>query len=266
VAAVPRSPELAIQIVNYSTRTYLERCLATVAPDLNQSGLDYEINLLDNGSGDQLADLAHDLSNCRLSESEQNLGFGGGHNLLAKQTQAEYLMILNPDVEFVAPDTARRLLAVARGSKRVKVAGPRLITDDGLAQPYDHGRLHGIRAKIAIRGGHSYWRELTERQDVAWVSGAAMLIERRAFMSIGGFDENLFLYKEDEDLCLRLREAGAEIAYEPGIVVLHHGSVVADRRSELARASSYYFAKHYPNRRSRRAFAAAHQWLAYLRL
>jgi GT2 family glycosyltransferase len=93
-----------------------------------------------------------------------------------------------------------------------------------------------------------------------------MLVEREAFMRIGGFDENLFLYKEDEDLCLRFRDTGAEIVYEPEIVVLHHGSVVADRPSELARASSYYFAKHYPNRRSRRAFAAAHQGLAYLRL
>jgi GT2 family glycosyltransferase len=107
---------------------------------------------------------------------------------------------------------------------------------------------------------------LNKRQEVAWVSGAAMLLERVAFMNVGGFDENLFLYKEDEDLCLRLREAGALVIYEPSVVIRHHGSVVADRSTELARALSYYCAKHYPNRRSQRAFAVAHQWLAYLRL
>jgi hypothetical protein len=54
--------------------------------------------------------------------------------------------------------------------------------------------------------------------------------------------------------------------YDPGVAMCHHGSVVADRESELAGAASYFFAKHFGNRRSRRAFAAAHQTLAYLRL
>ena len=49
-------------------------------------------------------------------------------------------------------------------------------------------------------------------------------------------------------------------------MIRHHGSVVADRDAELAGASSYFFAKHYRDSRSRRAFAAAHQTLAYLRL
>ena len=91
---------------------------------------------------------------------------------------------------------------------RVKAAGPKLLTAEGRAQPYDHGRLHGLRAEIALKGGHSYWRQTDTRQEVAWVSGAAMLVERAAFVALGGFDEKLFLYKEDEDLCLRLREAG----------------------------------------------------------
>ena len=94
----------------------------------------------------------------------------------------------------------------------------------------------------------------------------AVSVERAAFASVGGFDEKLFLYKEDEDLCLRLREAGGAVVYEPGVAVRHHGSVVADLHQELASASSYYFAKHFRDRPSRRAFAAAHQTLAYLRL
>jgi GT2 family glycosyltransferase len=266
VAAMPAAPQLAVQIVNYHTRNYLERCLDGVAADLEQSGLQYEISLLDNGSGERLGDLSQRYLHCRAFMSAENLGFGGGHNLLARQTRARHLLILNPDIEFLAPHTAERLLEVFRSDSRVKVVGPRLITAAERPQPYDHGRLHGLRASIALRGGHSYWRVLNTRQEVAWVSGAAMLLQRTAFMSVGGFDENLFLYKEDEDLCLRLRAAGALVMYEPSVVIRHHGSVVADRNAELARALSYYFAKHYPNRRSQRAFAAAHQWLAYLRL
>ncbi|MBV9802877.1 MAG: glycosyltransferase family 2 protein [Solirubrobacterales bacterium] len=257
---------VAVQIVNYRTRRYLERCIETAVADLGGSGPAYEINLLDNASGEDLADLAARFSAVRASVAPSNVGFGGGHNLLARETEAPYLLILNPDVELRGPGTIARLLDVVAGDVRVSAAGPKLIMADGRPQPYDHGRLHGARAAIAIKGGHSYWRATDVRQEVAWVSGAAMLVKRAAFMAVGGFDERLFLYKEDEDLCLRMRAAGGVIVYEPGVVMGHHGSVVADRESELTGASSYFFAKHYEGRRSRKAFAAAHQTLAYLRL
>ncbi len=233
---------------------------------MERSGLEYEINLLDNASGEDLAEVAARFPRCRAFTAERNLGFGGGHNLLASKTDAPYLLILNPDVELIAPDTAKRLLLAVASADRVKAAGPKLLAPDGSAQPYDHGRLHGLRAQIALRGGHSYWRATDIRQAAAWVSGAAMLIERAAFVSLGGFDEKLFLYKEDEDLCLRLRHAGGQVIYEPSVTVRHHGGVVADRHQELVGATSYFFAKHHPNARSRKAFATAHQWLAYLRL
>ena len=257
---------IAVQVVNYRTRRYLERCVDTVVSDLEGSSIPFEINLLDNASGEDLEDLAARVPNCRAFTSATNLGFGGGHNLLAGKTEAKYLLILNPDIEFVFPDTVRRLLLLVAGAGLVKAAGPKLLTDAGQAQPYDHGRLHGLRAEIALRGGHSYWRQTSTRQEVAWVSGAAMLVERAEFVAIGGFDEKLFLYKEDEDLCLRLRAAGGQVVYEPAAVIRHHGSVVADTPQEIAVAVEYYVAKHFEGQRLRRAFAAVHQSLAYVRL
>jgi N-acetylglucosaminyl-diphospho-decaprenol L-rhamnosyltransferase len=266
VVAMPDAPTIAVQVVNYRTRRYLERCVATVVSDLEGSGLTHEVNLLDNASGEDLGELAARFAGCRTFTAPVNLGFGGGHNRLAGETEASYLLILNPDVEVVAAGSIERLLRVLASAGPVKVVGPKLLTDAGSPQPYDHGRLRGARAAIALKGGHSYWRATDVRQEVAWVSGAAMLIERSAFASVGGFDEKLFLYKEDEDICLRLRESGFSVVYEPGVIIRHHGSVVADPHHELAGASSYYFAKHFPHRPSRRAFAAAHQTLAYLRL
>jgi N-acetylglucosaminyl-diphospho-decaprenol L-rhamnosyltransferase len=263
---MPDRTQLAVQVVNYRTRRYLERCLKSVVADLASGTVPYEINLLDNASGEDLADLAARFPGCRASTAPSNLGFGGGHNLLASGTEAAYLLILNPDVELTSPGTIQRLLDLVATRERVKAAGPKLLTPDGSAQPYDHGRLHGIRAGIALNGGHSYWRATDTRQEVAWVSGAAMVIERAAFAALKGFDEKLFLYKEDEDLCLRLREAGGLVIYEPAVAIRHHGSVVADRHQELVGATSYYFAKHFAHRRARKAYAAAHQTLAYLRL
>jgi N-acetylglucosaminyl-diphospho-decaprenol L-rhamnosyltransferase len=238
----------------------------TVVSDLERSSMAFEINLLDNASGEDLEDLAARVPNCRAFTASTNLGFGGGHNFLAGKTEAPYLLILNPDVEFLFGETVARLLGPVMSIERVKAAGPKLLTADGRAQPYDHGRLRGLRAEVALHGGHSYWRETDTCQEVAWVSGAVMAVERAAYVTVGGFDEGLFLYKEDEDLCMRLRRAGWQVVYEPAAAFRHLGSVVADQRRELALASSYFFAKHYENRRSRRAFAAAHRCLAYLRL
>ncbi len=258
------SAAVAVQLVNYHTRAYLERCLPTVVADLQRSAVDFELNLLDNASGEELSDLAARFPGCRAFTSERNLGFGGGHNLLARQTAAPNLLIVNPDVEFVIPDTVARLLELVAAPGPVVAAGPKVIMGDGTAQPYDHGRLHGVRAEIALRGGHSYWRETYSRLDVAWVSGAVLIVRRAAFDAGGGFDEGLFLYKEDEDLCLRLRQAGGRVVYEPAIVVRHRGEAVADKPVELARAIDYYTDKHFAGRRTRKVYAAVHQGLAYL--
>lgn len=265
VAGVHGPPIVAVQIVNYRTRSYLERCLATVVADVAADGLAYEINLLENASGETLDDLPGRFPTCRVFSSPTNLGFGGGHNLLAARTAAPHLLILNPDVELLAPSSIARLLGVLASDRAVKVVGPRLVGADGSPQPYDHGRLHGLRAQLALRGGHSYWRATDARQEVAWVSGAALLIEHPAFDLVGGFDQGLFLYKEDEDLCLRVRRAGGRVLYEPGVTVRHHGSVVGERRQGLELASAYFFQKHGLNRRTHRLARAAHRGLAYLR-
>ena len=96
---------LAVQIVNYKTKAYVERCVASAVADLEPVGLDYEINLLDNASGDDLTALGERYGRCQVHVAERNLGFGAGQNLLASKTDAEYLLILNPDVEFITPNT-----------------------------------------------------------------------------------------------------------------------------------------------------------------
>jgi N-acetylglucosaminyl-diphospho-decaprenol L-rhamnosyltransferase len=256
---------LAVQIVNYKTKAYVERCVASVVADLEPVGLDYEINLLDNASGDDLTTLGERYAHCQAYVAERNLGFGAGHNLLASKTDAEQLLILNPDVEFVAPNTTVRLLDSA-GAPHVKVVGPKLVDEAGSPQRWDHGRLHGVRAQISYRAGHGYWRPSAGREDVAWVSGAVMLVEHDGFRSIGGFDEAFFLYKEDEDLCLRLRQAGGLVSYDARIVVCHHGSVVASRGDELASATELFIDKHFRHRPTQRLFAVLHRGLPYLRL
>jgi GT2 family glycosyltransferase len=266
MAAMPAPPQLSVQIVSYRTREHLARCLDSLLADLRGNGPSYEIRLLENASGEDLGPLAARHERCSLEVSERNLGFGAGHNRLAAGASAPHLLILNPDTELIAPGSVRRLLASLAARPAVKVVGPRLVTAAGELQRWDHGRLHGLRAQISYRGGHSYWRESAGPLEVAWVSGAAMLIERASFVAVGGFDERFFLYKEDEDLCLRIRARGGRVLYEPRVAVRHHGSVVAGRGEELAGAERQFIEKHFAHGRGQRAFAAVHRLLPRLRL
>ena len=150
---------LAVQVVNYRTRRYLERCVETVVSDLDGSGLGYEINLLDNASGEDLDGSGSAvLRRAGRSARTPTWGSAAGTTSWRGETEAPYLLILNPDVEVIAPGTVGAAARRGRGDDRVTVAGPKLVRADGCAQPYDHGRLHGLRAAIALKGGHSYWR------------------------------------------------------------------------------------------------------------
>jgi hypothetical protein len=242
--------DLAVQIVNFNTKAHLAPCLDSVVAALSRSGFSGRVLVLENGSDDDLRDLAPTFGDSvEWHESAVNLGFGGGHNRLAQATRSRYLCFVNPDV--VMPGDADVLGALVRAcaDPDVAVAGPMLVGSDGAPQRWDHGELHGMRARISNGAGEAYWRERHDRADVAWVSGACMMIERESFAAAGGFDERYFLYKEEEDLCLRIRRAGGRVRYEPAVRVSHIGSVVAERRPEHFRPSiDHYLRKNFPGR------------------
>jgi N-acetylglucosaminyl-diphospho-decaprenol L-rhamnosyltransferase len=242
--------DLAVQIVNFNTKDHLAPCLSSVVAAIARSGLDAGVLVLENGSEDDLSDLATRFGDAvQFHESEVNLGFGGGQNLLARAARSEFLCFVNPDVVMPADVDALGVLLDVFDDSTVTVAGPMLVGSDGRPQRWDHGELRGARAWISNNAGEAYWRERHARADVAWVSGACMVIRRDAFEAAGGFDERFFLYKEEEDLCLRVRRAGGRVVYEPVVRVHHVGSVVAQRRPELFRPSvERYKAKHFPRR------------------
>ncbi len=246
--------DLAVQIVNFRTLDHLGACVESVVGALARSGREGRVLVLENGSGDDLSALGERFAGAvEVHESAVNLGFGGGHNLLARASRSAYLCLVNPDV--VVPDGADvfgALLAVL-GEPGVAVAGPMLVGTDGAPQRWDHGERDGLRARISNAAGEAYWRPRTDRADVAWVSGAFMTVRRDAFEAAGGFDEGFFLYKEEEDLCLRVRRAGGRVVYEPAVRVTHVGSVVAKRGPEhFGPSIDHYLRKNFPHRWRRR--------------
>ncbi len=239
--------DLVIQIVNYKTRAYLIDCLRSVVPDADASGRDYCIAILDNASGDVVDDIPSLFPDCdmRVFTVEENHGFGAGHNFLAQKICARHRLLLNPDTVFIQKDTIQRLLRTIACRPQCAVVGPQLVQENGLQQPWDHGVLHGMRARMAQFLGRSHWRREEGIVPAAWVSGAVFVIRDDAWRAVGGFDERFFLYKEEEDLCLQLRRKGWSIYYNAEIVVRHIGSVVASKSVHMERSQKYFIDKNF---------------------
>jgi GT2 family glycosyltransferase len=251
--------DLAVQIVNYRTKAHLGPCLESLEGDLASIDAEFRIFVLDNASGDDLSDLAVRHPAASFATAERNLGFGAAHNRLAESHDARAILLLNPDSEVAEPRTVARLLEALRAAPDVAAVGPRLVGADGGDQRWDHGELRGSRAKLARAAGHSYWRPRSEAADVAWVSGAAALLDRRHFDAVGGFDPEFFLYKEEEDLFLRIRQRGGRVRYEPSISVRHQGTVGNGRVEHLEASVARFREKHVRSRLGRVAFPVIHR-------
>ena len=240
--------DVRIQIVNYKTKAFVVECLHSVAA-AEDDGTTRSIAILDNASGDDLSDLPalFPALSLEIHHGTANVGFGAGHNFLAKCGDARFLLMLNPDTRFVEAKTLARLVqrAVSAGAQ---VVGPRLVSADGRSQRWDHGELLGVLARIAMRTGNSLWKPQTMPTPAAWIAGAACLIDKTWFDSLDGFDERFFLYKEDEELCLRVRDLGGAVVYDPTITVMHHCGVIARKSEHLARSTSLFLEKHFQHR------------------
>ncbi|HMQ68565.1 MAG TPA: glycosyltransferase family 2 protein [Ignavibacteria bacterium] len=239
--------DILIQIINYNTRNYLEICLESLFNDLTGCGINYKIIVLDNNSGDNLEDLGkfYEDKNISFHKSEKNLGFGGGHNFISSLEDSRYLLILNSDIKFIEKDSVKRLYEKLIESENYKVSGPKLVEEDMKPQRFDHGEIQGVTSWIKNNYGSSYWKERKSETEAAWVSGAVFMIERDLFERVNGFDENFFLYKEEEDLCKRIRDAGERILYFPEVSVMHYGHVVAKRSEHFSNSMNYYLDKHF---------------------
>lgn len=244
--------DLTLQIVNFNTKEYLQLLLKDLSEELADCDGEYEVLIADNNSSDDLSDLEQlfstKIKNLRFYKSEQNLGFGGGHNFLSDKGSGEYILFLNPDIRLVGNGSISKLLNKIKEldrNKKTKVVGPQLISELNETQHFDHGTLKGLKAFLLNNLGGSYWKDEREECNVAWVSGAVLIIERKIFEAVGKFDEKFFLYKEEEDLCKRIRNLGYNIAYSPQITFQHKGGVVAKKEIHFKKSKEYFLKKHF---------------------
>lgn len=238
------APLIDVQIVNFDTYDFLVRCVASVYEDAERSNIPIAIHVADNASGDDIGKICYQFPEVSPHKLPCNLGYGAANNLLLDDGDAPFILVLNPDVVIQEEQTLERLLIWMREGA-YHVVGPRLVTPLGDTQWWDHGDLgYGWRGALARKLGSSIYHPHHEPTEVAWVSGAFFLISRKAFSKVGGFDRCFFLYKEEEDLCLRLRRLGYKSLYDPTVSVFHHGSVVASKARCMTDSERLFIEKH----------------------
>ena len=209
------------------------------------------IIVVDNGSDDGGAQLTPQyLPQAQVLALHVNLGFGAANNRALAQVTTPFALLLNPDCE-ITRDAVLGLLDTANTYPEAAIIAPQLLQPDG-------------QKDVNYRWPHLLWKSKGPGvQDgpacVGFVCGAAMLFRCSVFARHGYFDEQFFLYYEDDDLCLRLFQAQLPMIMDPAHTALHksRGSVrgKSPLRSEYIRG--------YHHAQSKLIFARKHQTPAF---
>lgn len=196
----------SIVLVSYNSAHVLGDAIRSV-PAGNQ------VIVADNASRDDSVVLARSLG-AEVIEIGQNLGFGTACNRGAAIASHDRLLFLNPDA-VLAPDALKHLAKAFNDYPNAIAFNPRIIDPDG-------SQFFRRRTILLPR---PYWFRPkglpTSDQPIIMASGAALLVRKSAFDRLGGFDENIFLYYEDDDLSARIVKAGDEMRYIHDAVVHH---------------------------------------------
>ncbi|UYP69871.1 glycosyltransferase family 2 protein [Thalassobacter stenotrophicus] len=192
--------------------------------------------LVDNASSDvaALEDIARQYS-AKLILNPTNLGFGVACNQGAKKATTEFLLFLNPDAS-LAPNAINELVAAAERYPRASALNPRIAETDGT--PSFKRRSHLMpRSEKMARG----WP--VEDCDVTVLSGAALFVRRADFDAVGGFDPQIFLFHEDDDLSRRLRSERGPIMFIPSAFVTHQGGSSSGRSPKIAALKAWHMSR-----------------------
>jgi GT2 family glycosyltransferase len=211
------------------TRGFVDSIYASLASDSRPDG-DLEVIIVDNGSTDETAvELAKiQKPGFRPVRAVRNLGFAGGTNLGAKEAQGKYLVFLNNDM-LVLPGALRALVDSVRASDAIGIVSGRLLFADCTIQHAGVVFDTALHPNHVFRGFPAEHPFVLVRRELQAVTGACMILERGLFESVGRLDEGFRNGFEDLDLCMKVRDAGKQVIYDPNVLLFHFESMSDSR-------------------------------------
>lgn len=227
--------KLTVVIVSYNVKYYLEQCLNSLNRALQ--GIDSEVYVIDNHSRDgSVAYLERRFSQVNFVSSNHNLGFARANNIGIRDSESDYVLLLNPDT-FVAESTIRKCIdfmdehpnAGACGVKMLQVDGEKAMESRrGVPDPLtSFYKMTGLCSRFPThrRLGHYYMGGLPwdKPAEIEIVSGAFCMLRRSALDKVGLLDEDFFMYGEDIDLSFRILKGGFTNWYIPCSILHYKG-------------------------------------------
>lgn len=226
-------PLVSVVIPYWNSPAILDTAVAALTSAFEKS--DFEILVIDNGSLPDRRPGPAIRSRCRVVTNSINLGFARAANIGAHRATGRYAFFLNTDA-VVGPGGGDRLVAALQADPRLGAVGAASLRGNGRREFTTYRFLNPLNHALGMLGWPGlpiFGRVVREPQkteagefgtvNVDWIPGFALLVERRTFLAVGGFDEHYFFYEEDEDLCWRLRRRGLGVAVARDVVVDHSG-------------------------------------------
>ena len=221
-------PEVAVVILNWNGKKYLEKFLPSV---LKSTYSNKRIIVADNAStDDSITFLQQYFPVVEIIKNNSNEGFAKGYNSALKSVKSAYYILLNSDVE-VAPGWIEPVIALMESDKLIAACQPKILAYDNRTQfeyagacggwidnfgyPFTRGRVFdNCETDIS---------QYNNVQQCFWASGAAMFVKAGIYHELGGLDEYFFAHQEEIDFCWRAQLSGYKIFVQPASVVYHVG-------------------------------------------
>ena len=245
--------KLSIIVLSYNTRALTVNCFKSIG-EIYKSSLGEKIELIlsDNASEDKTSEAVESLKlRVKIVKNDKNLGFSKGNNQGVKKAIGRYLFFLNSDTE-IKDDGILRMVDFMEKNSKVGILGAKLLNKDGSSQKSAGSFYNLFQTLLSLLGLERLGlvkKSPKETEKVDWVSGAALMIRADLFRKLRGFDEKIFMYMEDVDLCFRANEIGFKTYFYPNINLIHreHGSSNrAFAINQIYQGLLYFYRKHKP--------------------
>lgn len=248
---------LTIIILNYQRAALTSACLASLYKQLGDRFKEnqIEIVLVDNASGDDsVTRLKEEIkknnyTNCFLIENKENYGFGKGINIGAEKARGKYLLFLNNDT-VVIDKGIWDMVEYMDQHEKVSILGGKVSNEDHSEQP-SVGKFYTPFSVTLLMLGLQRFAVIDKNPAgvsvVDWVKGSLFIIRREVFESLHGFDEQIFMYTEDMELCYRAWKKGIKSYFFPNVTVLHKETGSSNRTFAIVniyRNLLYFYKKH----------------------
>ena len=227
---VQGSPKVSILIPNKDHRDDLKKCISSIQEKSTWENV--EIIIIENNSElaetfDYYEKLKKRYSNVKVVTYEGDFNYSAINNYGAGFAEGEYLLLLNNDTEVITPDWLERMLGYCQ-REDVAIVGAKLFYPDDTVQ---HA---GVVVGIGGFAGHilsgsgknatGYMGRLKTAQDISAVTGACLMVKRAVFDALHGLDEGFGVALNDVDFCLRARDLGKLVVFQPDAQLYHYES------------------------------------------